>query len=448
MRYMFESEVSGRLARWAQRLSGYDFTIKFVKGKLNVVADFLSHLTSDTVTVHGEEILFSTMNAEDSSETGEKETRCTCPEHMDEIFSIWQNTLLEEEIDRLEQVEQETYALFDDYVTPTYGAPDMGLEPISKTTLKAATEADEEMGDLFKYLKHLKDGDNKDVKMGEGERKVSPRVRKLADSHLLIDGVLIKHDKKRPESSRVYVPRSLRMTYLALSHDLPLAGHLGAEKTLSLLRRSYYWPGMSTDVKNYCRACVPCVTSKTPIPAQKGVLTSFPLVLEPHAWLHIDHVGELPTSPLTQNKYLLTVICRATSYFDAIPVRDTTAATAAEALYRKIVCRYGTPSYVTSDQGPAFVSEVMKNLQDRLGIKWLYTPPETPQANGKVERRHRVLKATLRGYCVCRLLLFRREQLQNFVFMWTFTCLPGVWKRVETTYGFTHTRSTVASSTG
>ena len=50
-------------------------------------------------------------------------------------------------------------------------------------------------------------------------------------------------------------------------------------------------------------------------------------------------------------------------------------------------------------QSSAFVSELMTEVQLRLGIVWLYTPPETPQANGKLERRHRVLKATLRGFC-------------------------------------------------
>ena len=41
------------------------------------------------------------------------------------------------------------------------------------------------------------------------------------------------------------------MEIVRLHHDMPLAGHLGQEKMLELLERSYFWLGMSMYVKNY-----------------------------------------------------------------------------------------------------------------------------------------------------------------------------------------------------
>ena len=55
---------------------------------------------------------------------------------------------------------------------------------------------------------------------------------------------------------------NLRMEIVCLHHDTPLAGHLGQEKTLELLGRLYFWPGMSTYVKNYISWCDQCACFK------------------------------------------------------------------------------------------------------------------------------------------------------------------------------------------
>jgi hypothetical protein len=60
--------------------------------------------------------------------------------------------------------------------------------------------------------------------------------------------------------SRVVVPEdpALRGEVMKLHHDDPLAGHYGVEKTLELLRRSWYWENMETDVRAYCKECDVC----------------------------------------------------------------------------------------------------------------------------------------------------------------------------------------------
>jgi hypothetical protein len=45
------------------------------------------------------------------------------------------------------------------------------------------------------------------------------------------------------------------MEVLRCHHDNPMAGHFGAKRTLELVARKYYWPGMVRDVKAYTRAC-------------------------------------------------------------------------------------------------------------------------------------------------------------------------------------------------
>ena len=39
-------------------------------------------------------------------------------------------------------------------------------------------------------------------------------------------------------------------------------GHLGIERTLSLLRDRFYWPNMAKDVENYIKSCLHCLKFK------------------------------------------------------------------------------------------------------------------------------------------------------------------------------------------
>jgi len=50
---------------------------------------------------------------------------------------------------------------------------------------------------------------------------------------------------------QIYVPPSLRTAILWQHHNYALAGHPGCAKTIELIARDYYWPGLSKDVCCY-----------------------------------------------------------------------------------------------------------------------------------------------------------------------------------------------------
>ncbi|GAA5993888.1 hypothetical protein JCM11641_000193, partial [Rhodosporidiobolus odoratus] len=64
------------------------------------------------------------------------------------------------------------------------------------------------------------------------------------------------------EDNRLVVPQHarLRETLLHDSHDA--VGHFGALKSYQALSRLLFWPGMSRDVKQYCRSCNSCQRMK------------------------------------------------------------------------------------------------------------------------------------------------------------------------------------------
>ena len=63
---------------------------------------------------------------------------------------------------------------------------------------------------------------------------------------------------------RLYVRKSvpLRGEIIRAHHDVPTAGHPGHHKTLELVTRNYYWPGMNRDIRQYVQGCSTCQRSK------------------------------------------------------------------------------------------------------------------------------------------------------------------------------------------
>ena len=62
---------------------------------------------------------------------------------------------------------------------------------------------------------------------------------------------------------QLVVPPKFRSQILKALHDD--AGHMGRERTLSLLREHCFWPGMTSDVADYIANCPRCLRSKRPV---------------------------------------------------------------------------------------------------------------------------------------------------------------------------------------
>ena len=64
-------------------------------------------------------------------------------------------------------------------------------------------------------------------------------------------------------------------------------------------------------------------------------------------------------------------------------------------LLEEIIPRFGLPASIGSNNGPAFVSKIVKGLVSALGTKWKLHCEYSPQSSGQVERMNRTLKETL-----------------------------------------------------
>ena len=105
-------------------------------------------------------------------------------------------------------------------------------------------------------------------------------------------------------------------------------------------------------------------------------------------------MGPLPVS--THGfRYILVITDLFSKWVEAFPLVGTDSNTLAKILVDEIVCQYGMPEIIHSDQGSNFVSEVIRTLCAMMGVQRTQTTPYHPQGNGQVERFNRTLEGML-----------------------------------------------------
>ena len=70
-------------------------------------------------------------------------------------------------------------------------------------------------------------------------------------------------------------------------------------------------------------------------------------------------------------------------------------------VWRNIICKYGIPRVLVSDNGKQFNNSAFRDFCSELGIKNHYSSPANPQANGQVEVMNqsllKIIKTRLKG---------------------------------------------------
>ena len=83
----------------------------------------------------------------------------------------------------------------------------------------------------------------------------------------------------------------------------------------------FYWPGVHKDVKSFIRLCHICqVAGKPNQQPSVAPLKPIPVLGESFSHVLVDCVGPLPKSK-GGNQYILTIMCAATHFPEAIPLR-------------------------------------------------------------------------------------------------------------------------------
>jgi transposase InsO family protein len=345
----------GQLARWAMDLGGYSFDITHKPGKGHVPPDTLSRTSNLRTTPPDAEPA--------ETESGEG------------LYNALRN------------VTNSSLFLVSDASTIT--------EPkaLANDKLHAEQRKDAEVKQMIDYLENdiLPDND-----------KEAKRIALLADQFMIKDGILyhIHYDHRPTRTTTVWtqkvIPPRLRQAVLVACHDSSFSGHLDVQRTYARVSTLYYWRRMYSDVKEYVESCNPCATRKSPRSRGQAPLQDHFIPSRPWQYVGVDLLG--PITADNVKKWVVVFMCKFTKYPEAFVIDDSSSEIIAKIFVNQIVCRYGAPEYLLSDQGSNVSSHLIEEICKIVNTKKIQTTAYNPQSNGMTERFMSTLATMLSMY--------------------------------------------------
>jgi len=245
--------------------------------------------------------------------------------------------------------------------------------------------------DLLEEVRKSKVKDDEVVKAVKEMKRAG--VRMLRDEEWReVDSIMYKEGK-------VYVPKDekLRVVIIRLHHDTPIGGHRRQWKTVELVTRKFWWPGITKEMKRYVEGCDAYQYNKNCTEQPVGKLMPNSILEKP--WTHIsaDFITKLPLAQ--EYDSILVVVDRLTKMVYFISTTEKTSAEGLARLFRDNMWKlHSLPESIISDRGPQFAAGLMRELNEMLGIKSKLSTAFHPQTDGQTERVNQELKQYLRMF--------------------------------------------------
>ncbi|XP_021809627.1 uncharacterized protein K02A2.6-like [Prunus avium] len=97
-----------------------------------------------------------------------------------------------------------------------------------------------------------------------------------------------------------------------------------------------------------------------------------------------------------QVKFAIVAVDYITKWTEAEALATITAARVEHFVWKNIICRFGLPNAIITDNGKQFDSTQFWHLYHRFNINLFFSSPAHPQSNGQVEAINKIIKRTLK----------------------------------------------------
>ena len=178
-------------------------------------------------------------------------------------------------------------------------------------------------------------------------------------------------------------------------HEGAYGPHMNAHiLSRKILRLGYYWTTMEADCAAHVRRCHKCqihgnLKHMPPMPLYS---MSSPW---PFATWGIDIIGKIVPKASNGHEFILVAIDYFTKWVEAASFKILNSRKVAQFIRTNIICRYGVPHEIISDNGSHFRDETKKLLHE-YKIKHHKSSPYRPQTNGAVEAANKNVEMILR----------------------------------------------------
>ena len=175
-------------------------------------------------------------------------------------------------------------------------------------------------------------------------------------------------------------------------HDGSCGAHVnGHMMARQVMRAGYYWLTMESDCINYARKCHKCQIYADKIHSPPNALH----VLAPpwpFSMWGMDVIGPITPKASNGHRFIFVMIDYFTKWVEAASYASVTRAVVCKFIKKEIICRYGLPERIISDNARNLNNSMMEGICAQFKIKHHNSAPYRPKMNGAVEAANKNIK--------------------------------------------------------
>ena len=165
-------------------------------------------------------------------------------------------------------------------------------------------------------------------------------------------------------------------------------GHAMARK---ILRAGYYWLTMEADCFNHVKRCHNCQIYADNVNAPPSSLNVLAAPWPFSMW-GMDVIGPIEPKASNGHRFILVAIDYFTKWVEAASYASVTKNVVVKFVKRELICRYGLPEKIITDNGTNLNNKLMRELCDDFKIQHHNSSPYRPKMNGAVEAANKNIK--------------------------------------------------------
>ncbi|KAE8733240.1 Detected protein of unknown function [Hibiscus syriacus] len=165
----------------------------------------------------------------------------------------------------------------------------------------------------------------------------------------------------------------------------------GLSMARKIMRYGYYWATMHTDCIDYAKKCHKCqiYADKIHVPPSPLHVMTAPW---PFSMWGIDVIGAITPKSSNGHCFILVAIDYFTKWVEAASYTNIKRSTVCKFIKKEIVCRYGLPERIITDNALNLNNKMMTELCAQFKIKHPNSVAYRPKMNGAVEAANKNIK--------------------------------------------------------
>ena len=228
--------------------------------------------------------------------------------------------------------------------------------------------------------------------------RAAVQFKSECSNYVSIEGLLFKivyRGLNEEPTLALCVPQKYVPTILYQYHDMILSGHQGYIRTFNTITKKYYFPRMGQIIRQYILSCHECQSRREKVPDKQVTFLRLPVDYKPMSRMSMDVKEMLPSNQ--GYKHVLVCTCELTNYVVGIPIPNQKSDTLMEALFFRVICMFGNPKVILTDQATGFNSKQVNALYRCMNMQPFVIMPKH-HSSLKTERQIQTLNTMIGKY--------------------------------------------------